>query len=92
MLRTYRGSGTQLALPGREDRPLDVATDSGLLIRGALRPGEGTEPLHRSPPLEGSGETRLLAVIDPASDQQTDIHHTHQGLWETKWAGGAQPW
>lgn len=76
MLRTYSDSGTQLALPGREDRPLDVATGSGLLMRRALWPGEGTEPLHHSPPIEGSGETRLLAVIDPASDQQTNINDT----------------
>lgn len=55
MLCTYRGSGTQLALPGREDRPLDVATGSGLLMRRALWPGEGTELLHRSPSIEGSG-------------------------------------
>ena len=77
MLCTYCSSRTQLALPGQEGRPLDVATGSALLIRGALWPGEGTEPLHRSPPIEGSGETRLLAVIDPASDQQTNINDTH---------------
>ncbi|MFV0336230.1 MAG: hypothetical protein ACK5JR_19415 [Tropicimonas sp.] len=28
--------------------------------------------LHRSPPIEGTGETRLLAVIDPASDHATN--------------------
>lgn len=77
MLCTYRGSGTQLALPGQEDRPLNVATGSALLLRGALWPDEGTELLHRSPPIEGTGETRLLAVIDPAADHQTDTRDIH---------------
>ncbi|HMB12384.1 MAG TPA: DUF1826 domain-containing protein, partial [Roseovarius sp.] len=29
--------------------------------------------LHRSPPIEGSGETRLLLVLDPVDDPEEAI-------------------
>lgn len=72
MLCTYRGTGTQLARPGAEGAPLDVATGSAVLLRGRLWPDEEeTGLLHRSPPIEGTGETRLLAVIDPAMEPES---------------------
>lgn len=72
MLCTYRGSGTQLAQPGAEASPVSVSPGSAVLLRGRRWPGtEQTELLHRSPPIEGTGETRLLAVIDPAFDHKT---------------------
>lgn len=70
MLCTYRGAGTEIARPGNEERPMSVATGSAVLLRGKLWPGpEETRLLHRSPPIEGSGETRLLIVMDPALDR-----------------------
>ncbi|MCZ0962455.1 DUF1826 domain-containing protein [Paracoccus benzoatiresistens] len=68
MLCTYRGMGTQLAQPGQEAAPMAVTTGSVALLRGRRWPGERTGLLHRSPPIEGTGGTRLLAVIDPAWD------------------------
>ena len=39
------------------------------LFRGRLWPGDlPCRLLHRSPPIAGSGETRLLLVIDAAQD------------------------
>lgn len=71
MLCTYRGSGTQLAQPGAAASPLSVSLCSAVLLRGRRWPGtEKTGLLHRSPPIEGTGETRLLAVIDPAFDHK----------------------
>lgn len=73
MLCTYRGAGTQFALPGQERVSQDVAPGSAAILRGALWPGrEATTLLHRSPPIAGTGQTRLLLVIDPASDHERD--------------------
>ena len=72
MLCTYRGTGTQLAAAGEEDRPTTVDASDVVLLRGKLWPStEETALLHRSPPITGTGETRLLAVIDPATDHRT---------------------
>lgn len=69
LLCTYRGAGTQLARPGHERAAQDVATGTAVILRGALWPGhEATALLHRSPPIAGTGRTRLLLVIDPASE------------------------
>ncbi|MEX0305155.1 MAG: DUF1826 domain-containing protein [Leisingera sp.] len=71
LLCTYRGTGTQLAQPGAEAAPLSVSPGSAVLLRGRRWPGkEQTALLHRSPPIEGTGETRFLAVIDPAMDHE----------------------
>jgi len=71
---TYRGMGTQFgtAPAGHEPSQITtVPTGSPILLRGTLWP---TEPpanfLHRSPPIEGTGETRLVLVIDPVSDPE----------------------
>lgn len=72
MLCTYRGTGTQLAVAGEEDRPTTVGASDVVLLRGKLWPStEETTLLHRSPPITGTGETRLLAVIDPATDHRS---------------------
>ncbi|SEB09505.1 DUF1826 domain-containing protein [Rubrimonas cliftonensis] len=74
MLCTYRGAGTQYgaAAPGPDHAPAVVqqlsAADAAL-FRGAFWPGaEFPGVLHRSPPLAGTGETRLLLVVDPMDD------------------------
>ncbi|MEM7696350.1 MAG: DUF1826 domain-containing protein [Pseudomonadota bacterium] len=67
LLCTYRGTGTELAF-GPDGAPaLTLPTGAALILRGKLWP---TTPavglLHRSPPIAGTGETRLLLVIDVA--------------------------
>jgi hypothetical protein len=69
---TYRGTGTQYGFPTVDADPPEVftvATGAPILLRGKLwpeRPNAGLR--HRSPPIEGTGETRLVLVLDPIDD------------------------
>lgn len=73
---TYRGTGTQYGLaPGGGDpaRIFTVPTGAPILLRGTLwpeRPRSGL--LHRSPPIEGTGEARLVLVLDPLDDPEEE--------------------
>ncbi len=75
LICTYRGTGTQYGLSTDGSEPEHVftaPTGAPMLLRGTLwpeRPKSGL--LHRSPPIEGSGETRLLLVLDPIEDVNT---------------------
>lgn len=74
LICTYRGTGTQYGFTsdGIEPRSIfTVPTGTPILLRGTLwpeRPKSGL--LHRSPPIEGTGETRLVLVLDPVFDPQ----------------------
>jgi len=69
---TYRGTGTQygISTDGAEPRRIfTVPTGAPVLLRGTLwpeRPCSGL--LHRSPPIEGTGEARLVLVLDPEEE------------------------
>ncbi len=69
---TYRGIGTQygISTDGREPkRVFTVPTGSPFLLRGTLWTGQPPSGLlHRSPPIEGSGETRLVLILDPVRE------------------------
>ena len=76
---TYRGTGTQYGVsPGRTDpeKVYTVPTGAPVILRGTLWP---TQPnsglLHRSPPIEGTGETRLLLVLDPVRDLEDALEN-----------------
>jgi len=77
LLCTYRGTGTQygFATDGIEpDHLLTVATGSPIVLRGRLwpeAPKSGT--LHRSPPIEGTGEYRFILVLNPIFDSETEV-------------------
>lgn len=66
---TYRGTGTQYGVSnsGAEpERVFTVPTGNPILLRGTLWPEKPRSGLrHRSPPIEGTGETRLVLVLDP---------------------------
>ncbi|MEL6563104.1 MAG: DUF1826 domain-containing protein [Pseudomonadota bacterium] len=71
---TYRGTGTQYGVSTDGNDParvFTVPTGAPILLRGTLWP---TQPpsglLHRSPPIEGTGETRLVLVLDPLDEDQ----------------------
>ena len=74
---TYRGTGTQyrIGADGAEPRRIfTVPTGAPILLRGTLwpeRPHSGL--LHRSPPIEGTGETRLVLVLDPVDDPEEEV-------------------
>ncbi|MCG3268068.1 DUF1826 domain-containing protein [Yoonia sp. I 8.24] len=66
---TYRGTGTQygIATKGHDPaRVFTVPTCAPILLRGTQWPETPASGLlHRSPPIEGTGETRLVLVLDP---------------------------
>ncbi len=77
LICTYRGSGTQYGLSKNGADPQHVhkvATGDAIVLRGSLWPERPRSGLvHRSPPIEGTGETRFLLVIDPASGPDEPI-------------------
>jgi len=80
---TYRGTGTQYGISTDGDDPsriFTVPTGSPILLRGTLWPETPKSGLlHRSPPIEGTGETRLVLVLDPVFDldDEADQHFLH---------------
>ncbi|MCG7522489.1 DUF1826 domain-containing protein [Ruegeria sp. Ofav3-42] len=79
---TYRGTGTQygISTDGAEpNRVFTVPTGAPILLRGTLWPeAPKSGLLHRSPPIEGSGETRLVLVLDPVLDPDNEPDHLHR--------------
>ena len=73
---TYRGPGTQYGISTDGSGPkrvFQVATGAPILLRGTLWPEDPPSGLlHRSPPIEGTGETRLVLVLDPVFDPEDD--------------------
>lgn len=75
LLCAYRGAGTEYgAAPhgGTPERIERAPRGAAGLFRGRRWPGEDTGLLHRSPPIAGTGETRLLLVIDPFEPDDED--------------------
>jgi hypothetical protein len=74
---TYRGTGTQygISTDGAEPRRIfTVPTGAPILLRGTLWPENPRSGLlHRSPPIEDSGETRLVLVLDPVDDPEEEV-------------------
>ena len=73
---TYRGTGTQygVSVDGAEpEHVFTVPTSSPIVLRGTLWPEAPSSGLrHRSPPIEGTGETRLVLVLDPLNELEED--------------------
>ena len=69
---TYRGTGTQYGTSQNGEDPLHintVPTGAPILLRGSLWPAIPSNGLlHRSPPIDGTGETRLVLVLDPVTE------------------------
>lgn len=69
LICTYRGTGTQYGISenGAAPDPVFTApTGAPIVLRGTEFPGDPKSGLlHRSPPIEGTGETRLVLVLDP---------------------------
>lgn len=73
---TYRGTGTQYGISSDGDDPkrvFTVQTGAPILLRGTLWPAEPPSGLlHRSPPIEGTGATRLVLVLDAVTDPEDE--------------------
>ena len=77
LICTYRGIGTQYGTSSNENDPtriFAVPTCAPIVLRGTLWPVKPASGFaHRSPPIEGSGQTRLVlvldAVVDPSGEQ-----------------------
>ena len=72
LICTYRGPGTEYGF-STEDGTLgdicSIETGTPFLLRGKLWPESPDAGLrHRSPPIEGTGVTRLVLVLDPIAD------------------------
>ena len=78
---TYRGPGTQYCFSADDcnsSNIYDVPTSSPIVMRGTLWPTKDKSGFfHRSPPIEGSGKTRLLLVLDPISDPKIGSNRTN---------------
>lgn len=75
LLCTYRGRGTEFgpaAPEGGVTRISALAPAEAAIFRGSLWRHEDCGLLHRSPPITGTGETRLLLVIDLPEDEDND--------------------
>lgn len=82
LICTYRGPGTQYAPAEAADDHAAISTvptGAPIILRGTLWPTRPATSLrHRSPPIEGTGETRLMLVLDPVEGSpqitQTRLH------------------
>lgn len=72
LLCAWRGPGCDYGPaigPGQVSDVSRLPTGAAAILRGALWPGEATGLLHRSPPIEGTGATRLLLALDVPGDE-----------------------
>ena len=74
LICTYRGTGTQYGISKDGTPPcgiFTVPTGAPTVLRGTNWPEHPASGLlHRSPPIEGTDETRLVLVIDPIFDPE----------------------
>jgi len=77
LICTYRGLGTQygMSMDGIDPKHFKTTpTSSPILLKGTLWIEDNPKMiLHRSPPIEGTGETRFVFVIDPIFDPENEI-------------------
>lgn len=76
LICTYRGTATQFGVSNdRTDltRVFTAPTGAPIVLRGSFWPEQPAVGLrHRSPPIEGTGETRLVLVLDPIFGSEHD--------------------
>lgn len=72
LICTYRGTGTQYGTAAMGEDPREIFTvpkGAPFLMRGTAWPSQPAAGLlHRSPQIEGTGETRFVLVLDPMDD------------------------
>ncbi len=77
LICTYRGTGTQYGISTDGNDPariFTVPTGMPMILRGTLWPSDPPSGLlHRSPPIEGTDQTRLVLVLDPVTDPEDEV-------------------
>ena len=81
LICTYRGDGTQYGFSSTGEEPAIIKTvpaGSPIIMRGTCwpetpDPGPNSGFVHRSPPIKGTGQTRLLLVFDPITNPDQAI-------------------
>lgn len=72
LICTYRGTGTQYGLANAAGDPETihtVPTGAAIVLRGKRWPSKAKLDLvHRSPPIQCTGQTRLVLVLDSIAD------------------------
>jgi hypothetical protein len=67
LVSTYAGPGTDICRTPADDAPVHrIGTGDVALFKGKLFPGAPPVLLHRSPPIEGTGDRRVVLVLDTA--------------------------
>lgn len=71
LICTYRGPGTQVGLADAASETIkNIATGMPILLKGKRWPGAHDPKLrHRSPPIEGTGRSRLVLVLEGVSPE-----------------------
>lgn len=65
LVTTYAGPGTDIRQTPAEDAPVTrIGAGDIALFKGKLFPGQPPVLFHRSPPIEGTGERRIVLVLD----------------------------
>jgi hypothetical protein len=65
LVTTYAGPGTDIRQTPVDDAPVHrIGTGEVALFKGKLFPGNPPVLLHRSPPIEGTGERRVVLALD----------------------------
>lgn len=65
LVTSYAGPGTDIRTTTAEEAPVHRLRAGDIaLFKGRLFPGEPPVLLHRSPPIEGTGERRVVLVLD----------------------------
>ncbi len=72
LIATLSGRGTEWCLADRTD-PIERMTAGEVAIFKGHMLVDEPRILHRSPPIDGSGETRLLLAIDPVTPDRHQI-------------------
>lgn len=71
LICTYRGTGTQYRLShdsGEPSDPVTVPTGAPIVLRGTRWPvSPPCDFLHRSPPVDSEGDSRLVLALDPVA-------------------------
>ncbi len=77
LICTYSGPGTEYGIVDERDQPNEihtVPTGSPTLLKGKLWPGFFHQSvLHRSPPIEGAGISRLVIVLNEAAPEDGEL-------------------